>query len=288
LDEVLLLLRGEPAELREGIEEELAWLSNKVVACDGIDFASEERVRRGVERARHFVNIGLEAWCGRQLSKGGEVLKERWLEVVFRWGVSQLIFLREETSGIIRAQWQASHKAFLDFLDPPYESIFRGLLRQVPEYYDASVRDNPDLLRDFRNLEEVEKTHQSVEQVKKVFQFLNQRLPSLPPQPTSLFSLLGTLFAHFVLEDKIGSRFLSAKEVTSFLKKGFETGPSGRVVHAKLKEKFIKDFSRASDQELLRSFWALVFERMEEDLGRLDAARPVDPRFVSSLSIGQL
>ena len=67
LDEVLLLFQKDPPEVTEGFQEELAWLSNKIVACEGIDFASEERVRRGVDRARSIVSLALENLSGRNL-----------------------------------------------------------------------------------------------------------------------------------------------------------------------------------------------------------------------------
>src|SRR3989338_4036339 len=87
-EELYLLTRemdlDERSEVREGLEEELAWLSNKVIACDGISFASEERVRLGIERSRRLVSIGLERLSGGDLYQARKILKEKWLEHLFR------------------------------------------------------------------------------------------------------------------------------------------------------------------------------------------------------------
>lgn len=289
LDEVLLLFREESDEVREGIEEELAWLSNKVIACEGIDFASEERVRQGVDRARCMVSIGLEALSDRDTACAKEILEERWLEIIFRWGVSQITSLREEAVRVIESNWRGNRKDFIEFLGPPYNSIFQGLFRSLPECYDAEIRENPDSLRDFKDNQDVERIGQAVRQIKKAFQFLRERFPQgfNSHHEATLFSLLGATFASATVKGKASVEPLTPSETSSFLKKGFESRGSRRVITNETKEKFLRRFFPAAEQKLLKPLWALVFQRLEEELGGLDPARPVDARFVSSLLVAE-
>ena len=76
LDQVLVLFKAEVPGVMEGIEEELAWLSNKVIAAEGFNFSSETEVWRGVARARQYVSIGLEILSEGDLEKL-EILKEK-------------------------------------------------------------------------------------------------------------------------------------------------------------------------------------------------------------------
>ena len=297
LDEVLLLFREEPVEVREGLEEELAWLSNKIIACEGVSFASEERVRQGIERARRFVSIGLEDLSGRDLSRAREMMRERWLEIIFRWGVSELLGLQASAREILNHHWKGDQEVFFNFLDDPYGPIFKGLFERVPEYFDPEIRDHPDRLRDFKNTEEVERIRNAVLQVKRIHEILAHTSPLLFDRlnlefrqgdpGASLFSLLGSALASFDLKGKVSTLPLSEGEVRQFLQKGFEHTPSRRILKSDLKDQFLGQFLSKSDQDFLRPLWALVFQRLEEDLGAIDPLKELDRRFVTSLYLAK-
>ena len=297
LDEVLLLFREGPPEVREGLEEELAWLSNKIIACEGIDFASEEKVRRGVERARNFVSVGLEDLSNRDPFLGRQILEERWLEIIFRWGITRLAELREEAGRIVENHWGGARKAFLEFLDPPYESIFQGVFRLIPQYYDPLASDSVDSLRDFRSTEEVETTRRAILQISQVHESLNREFPTLIPRlnlemlreasKVTLFSLWNTIFVSFTLQGKVLSHPISERELTRFLEEGFEAQGSRRVLIGRKKERFLNRFFPGSETEFLKPFWSLVLQRLEEELGRLDPTREIDSRFITSVYLAK-
>lgn len=296
LDEVLLFFREEAPEVGEALEEELAWISNKVIACDGIDLASEEKVRQGVDRAKCFLNIGLESLSDCDLLRARGLLKERWLELIFRWGVTQSLELRDQALQIARDYWQCSWRDLLDFLNEPYEPIFRGLFQTVPEYFEGNSQREAGH-RNFKDSLEIEKTRRAVLQIEKVHHFLAKEFPKTFPQlqskrregeePISLFSLLGNAWVSFILKGKTSLQALAEKEMLLFLKKGFEPKGGRRILNLSQKQKFLDRFFSREDQDLLRSLWALVFQRLEEELGLLHPSRGVDPRFVSMLYIGE-
>ena len=293
LDDVLLLFREEAEEVREGLEEELAWLSNKVIACDGIGFASEERVRRGIERARRFVNIGLEKLSARGLDKARNILESRWLETIFRCGVAELFDVRDRARKISDKYWPGEGKIFVEFLGEPFGSVFQGILRPVPECFDPEVKDHADSLRDFKNLEESQRTRRAVLQIESIHEFFTREFAALLPTVNleikrglparSLATILGTLFASYTLTGRASFRSLSEKSLQNFLRTGFEEIGGHKILKPGAKEKFLNHFYSGPEQELLRPLWALVFERLEEEWKDFDPSRAPDPRFVTSL-----
>ncbi len=287
LDDVLLLFREGPREIQESLEEELAWLSNKIIACDGIDFASEERVRHGIERSRRFVSLGLELLSERKLERARGLLKERWLEIIFRWSVTRLIELRERARKIVESYWKGKREPFLEFLEAPYESIFRGLFHKVPLCYDPKVADDPDQLRDFKDAQDVDKTRRALDQIDRIHEFLGEGLRNVHLDQLTLEPLLATGFARFLVGGKVSFSPLGAKEAAEFLKKAFVTRTSVRLLDPAAKERFLTRSFSPEDQELLRPLWALVFQRLEDEFSRLDLSREIDPRFISSLYLAQ-
>jgi hypothetical protein len=285
LDDVLLLFREGPREIQESLEEELAWLSNKIIACDGIDFASEAHVRRGIERARRFVSLGLELLSERDLDRARGLLKERWLEIIFRWSVTQLIELRERARKIVESYWKEEREPFLEFLEVPYESVFRGLFHKVPLCYDPQVSDDPDQLRDFKDAQDVEKTRRALDQIDRIHKFLGEGLRNVHLDQLSLQPLLATAFARFLVGGKVSFSPMGAEEAAEFLKKAFVTRDSVRLLNPAEKERFLTHSFSSKDQELLRPLWALVFQRLEDEFSHLDVSTALDTRFISSLRL---
>jgi hypothetical protein len=298
LDEILLLFREDTTGASEKLEEELAWLSNKVIACTGIDFSSEERVREGIERARAFVNLGLEELSGRDPAKAEEILKKRWLETVFRWGATQVFSLRDQAQKIVRDYWNGSQVQFLGFMNPPYEFITAGVLRTLPEFYDANLGESFDALRDFKTLSDLAQTRRALDQIEAVHAWIQKKDPGafatlqkakgLEESGITLFSFLSMLFVKFSSEakdrDKI-ALMISEKELQNFLKTHFETKGSQRFLKSEKKENFMAKSFSETERNLLKPFWAVIFDNLEEELGSLDPSAPVDPKFVALISI---
>lgn len=305
LDDVLALLQGESREILDGVREELMWLSNKVIACEGIDLTSEERVRRGVERSRHMVNIGLEDLSGGDAAKACDILKQRWLEVVFRWGSGVLQHLREDAWRIVHKYWKDDAKPCLGFLDKPYEGILQGILQGggsknftpagLPLCCDEASADVP-AFRDFRSLRDIETIRRGVLETELAHDFLQQTFPHLFDRlhletkrggmEGSLFSVCGTLFIWFVLDGSLSDRPVPADKIRHFLEKGFLQGKEGKRLDSACRDKFLDHILTPSGLELLQPFWERVFAALESELSGLDPRKKIDPRYISSVIIG--
>ncbi len=292
LDEVLERLRGEPSYSFEQLQEEMAWISNKVIALEGIDFSSEEKVRKGAERARFYVSIGLENLSGRKIEEGVRLLKERWLETIFRWGISQALRVREEALAVMNdcGGPDAARGAFTNFLNPPYDSVFRGLFQTVPQHYDSAAGDVLAALRDFATLTEISAARLAVEQIGAILHSPAGLIPegalvnAGAENHKTLFSFLGTLFASFASGEP-AAQFVSEKTLQHFLSNAFESRGTRRVLKNGLREKFIRFCFPEAPPTDMRGFWGLFFDELEDELGGLDPAQPVNPEFISVVRV---
>ncbi len=273
LDDVLLQISKDRTDLLETLHDELAWISNKVIACEGIDFSSEEKVRRGIERARFFVSLGLEALSNGDTPRARVLLEERWCEVIFRWGATSVLKLKDRVNLLVRDYWHGEKIALLDFLTPPYDHVAQGLLRQVPQCYDAEVKSGDVPLRDFKKMQDVASSEASVEQLEKIHQFFKRDYPDAFKAEANAFALLGTLFVSFVLKGKPSIAPIAPKDIAAFVEKSKD--------NPKLKENFIETVFTANEKMQAGIFMSFVFEAVEDELGSLDLSKEPDPRFVS-------
>ncbi len=273
LDQVLALFKAEVPGVLEGIEEELAWLSNKVIAAEGIDFSSETIVRRGVTRARQMVSIGLEIQSGGNLEKARSLVKERWLETVFRITATRLWALRDRAGTVIRTHWDGRRDFAFETLDSAYGYIFRGLFEEIPKCYDPAVVDQVFFLRDFRTLVEVERAEYAVGQVEMLLAWIRAFWEKgilgvleevcVFAEAGGFFVILGTVFARFVLDLKPEAAPLSEAAAQRFFKTAFEKHDSRFRLVPGVKTNFLRKNFSPKAQAFLLPVWALVFENLE-------------------------
>ncbi len=294
LEDVLLSLREEP-DMLEAVYEELAMLSNKVLALDGLDFSSEERVREGVERARSFVSIGLEFLSDRDIALAGKIIREHWVENIFKRGVTQVMLLQKECRAWIRDYWKAPEEYLCRFLNPPYEFVVKGLLKSFPFCYDSEAKNSTDFLRDFKTKEEIERARPGVRQLANIFKAIASIFPDYvkkldlaDPDPeieVTLFSVIGTMLASHIVRGKISCQALTEKQLADFLKKAFNESAGRRSLKPEIKTAFVKEFfpdSAGSDSAV---FWALLFSSMEEELGELQLGQNFNSKFITTVLV---
>lgn len=293
LDDILHSFQDDP-KTQDSLQEELAWISNKVIACEGIDFSSEEKVRRGIEQARGMINIGLELLSGGDFQKARAVLQERWLELVFRWGATRVTELKEHARRIVRDYWSSSQTDFLNFLDAPYDTLFNGLLRLSPLCYDPSLNQE-DSLRHFKTAVDTDRSKNALIQIEKIHEVLRGNLSkeyakarkeSLESEPVlSLFSFLGTLFSNWILSGKVSYLAVPVSALSGLLDQGFESRGEVRVLVASSKTGFLSAFLTPETQEICRAFFALFFERFEEEFSRIKSGEKIQPEFISMIRL---
>ncbi|MDP3921253.1 MAG: DUF6178 family protein [Candidatus Omnitrophota bacterium] len=276
LDDVLATFRDDPLAVSDGLYEELAWLSNKVLVCEGIDFTSEAKVRRGVVRSRHILNLGLEVLSRKDMATAHAILKERWLETVFRYGMGLLCELRNRVHDLVRVRWKGDALHLLEFLDSPYDFIVRGLqLTPIPACYDDRKQDELDYLRDFTTLLDFERTQRAIEQVEKMHAFLYALGKVSGGSGATLFRLMGNAFIRHTLHKKSSIKPVSPEDLKLFVTRTFADQGARRKLNREIRESFLTDFFSEADRELLRPLWGLLFARMEEEFEGLKCSADI-------------
>jgi len=288
LDHVLLLCAQESNKDKEGVQEELAWLTNKVIAADGIDFASEEKVYEGIQRARSLVNLGLEVLSTKNLEKAKSLILSYWIEAIFRTGINNAMQVREEASAIVKSYWHGKPLSFFDFLGAPYQAYFEALLQTVPMFYDEERGVAPTYMRDFETLEDIAKIKKIIFQVDAIHKVLHRIAPRIfagmdaNGSSFTLVSTLGTMFAFFVTGQKKKKLSLAPKDMALFLTKGFVVEKGKRTLSMSLWQAFLTQFGvelglDSNGPDVIAS----VRNQLEDELAQLNPAKAVDRRYIS-------
>ncbi len=286
LDDVFLALQTDPPAAQEALREELVWISNKLIACDGIDYASEERIRRGIERVRRFVSIGLEILAEGDRARAAEIMRRKWLEAVFRTGLTRLLELRVRARKLLDRFGRGNAEAFEEFLGTPYDKVFEGLLKSVPELRREGAGESQDEGRDFKSLAEVRESEETLSEAEAVLRSLESGLPDLfkrgkPAPRQTLFTLLGTLFARFVAGDRLAALPMTEKKFRVFLEKAFGGAGEGRTLAPEWTERFIQTMTPPKYRAAASGLYSRLFLRIEGELGGLAGEKRIDPRFVT-------
>lgn len=291
LDDVLLNLSKEPVETLHAIQDELVWLSNKVLACEGIELASEEKVRHGIERVRRYVNIGLEDASGSQVEAAQKIVKEYWLEFLFRRGFTALTKVRDDVEKLIRDYWRGRKEHFFNFLGEPFENAARGMLRRDPLFYDPEESGNLDQLRDFKCLAEVRETARLVTALAGMHAMLSRNFPKIfsvlgveferDGESTPLVELVGTLLAQFALTGSPAYREVARKDIALFVERAFETN----ALRPKIISGFMVSLLNGKKDEVLESFLHQLLARVEQDFRGLSGKKAIDPRYINTVKV---
>jgi len=296
LDDVLISLAQEPILIIHSLQEELVWLSNKVLACDGIKLASEAKVRGGIERVRRFVNIGLEHRSDSNVDEARVAVKTTWFEYLFRLGFTQIVQLRDQLDQIVKTYWGGDFNVFCSFLGEAYEEACRGLGRDTPLYFDETKRKDGNSHRDFRTIEEVDKMRKFIFVLGELHELLEKALPKVftvlkieakgVEVGTTMAQLIGTLLAQFVLKKKIIFKEITQKQLTQFFNKAF---------HQKNKKNFfykevLQDFFGALEDGVqnkkdIESFLYPVIDIIESEFREVTDPEEIDPKFLSVIKV---
>ncbi|HTL48786.1 MAG TPA: DUF6178 family protein, partial [Verrucomicrobiae bacterium] len=276
LDDALSLLGQEDPLSLEGVYEELAWIANKLIVAHGMDLTSEDKMKWAVQRTRALVNLGLEVLSQKDFPQAVSLLKTRWVETVFRYGIYELFLLRDGAKKIVSKYWENKPEIFRDFLSLPYDFIMTGLLENIPRHYDFESIDNLEHLRDFHNSEDLTRARQSLDQISNIHNFIARSDPSAFPRLVkpafrngcNLYSALGTFFVRTVLDMKRSLEPLSLAAIRDFRDKAFDE--TGRLFRPEAKESFFNACFSADEQVLLRPLWGLVFQSVLDSMPALD------------------
>ncbi|GKT08195.1 DUF6178 family protein [Desulforhabdus sp. TSK] len=131
------------------LQMELAGLANKVIVADQLSPDHPEALRRGVDKAVAYVNLGLEMRSAGNLRLAEEVLENVFLEHLFRWGHEQVIRLRNRLRQIMREGWLSLWPPGIKCLDAEWLESAELLAQKTPRLLRSVSASHPFPQEDF-------------------------------------------------------------------------------------------------------------------------------------------
>jgi hypothetical protein len=122
-----------PPEARGRLELELVTAANAVLVADSVDPADLEAVRRSVETARAFVEMGLDEEAAHDEERAAEVLGETSVKALFQRGFGRVLGLRSRAERLLPGHGEDARPGLA--LDPPLAEAVAALSRRRPAYF---------------------------------------------------------------------------------------------------------------------------------------------------------
>ena len=293
------LTAGFAAQGRRQLRSEMAIVTNQVLVARAVDFGDLEAVRLAVEMTHNYLNLGLEHLAGGDLKTAIEHLRATPLQLLFRLGVSLTIDLRTRAEAATRrfGLTPAAGRE-IPYLDSPYREGLAGFLERRPRFFGGLDRKGAVVWRDFSSMRDLHLGYAILEQLDAAPELFRALLgldiagPGFRAQIAGfdirLSQILLTAMAHAAIDGSLKIEPLEASEIEPARAAMLTRG--GRP--ARLSDEFRRRIdelmtARLGDDLRKRSadFINSCLNLLEDDLGEIDPAQPIDPRFIRSLLI---
>ncbi len=210
------VLAALPAESLEQIGQELAYLTNIIVAAEGRDTGEIGEIRRCVEMAHDYVNIGL-AFTAKENEKDAQhLLQSTQVRPFFQAGRGLIQRLQHQADKMAAQLHEKGLPEWASYLDTPFREMAVGVRRRMPLFFVGLETPGEIVSRRFSRLSEVKQVQALLAQIPMWLVAL-QRWELLPegkaPEGVTLAVLWNTAFAHWVLERQVDVRVLKRQEL---------------------------------------------------------------------------
>jgi len=201
---------------RDRLELDLVTASNAALVADLVDLQDLEAVRRAVEMARAFVEMGLAEASAGDEARASEIVARTPVKTLFQRGFGQVLALKWQAERLF-ASGRAGSPA-TPFFDPPLGEALSALARRRPLYfpgldeprerwgspYEAALEARP-----FANALEVARTRDALA-LAEGLSSLADRLGLGPRGEGPLAPRLSTLYLTALAHERLGRPFAPA------------------------------------------------------------------------------
>lgn len=167
------LMGIEDPRLADTLRWEMAAIANKVVVADSLAPDLPENLREASDKAAAMVNLGLDLVTAGDESLARRVLKEVYLEHLFRVAQAKVYGLQRKLKALVAAGWPAQWPTGTTILDPPWADAVTALLQKTPKIWRIEGGQHPrpveTFLQDRRDLHEAKQCVAVVESVGPLF-----------------------------------------------------------------------------------------------------------------------
>lgn len=127
--------------------QELQYLINTVLVADKVSMADSDAIDETVQRVHGYLNIALEQLAGADEDEGARILRQEYLQRLFRLGGTMVSEIRRRAAKIPK-----------DEVSYATARALAGLTALRPRFYRGLDSDHADGFREFRDLADLEKT----------------------------------------------------------------------------------------------------------------------------------
>jgi Family of unknown function (DUF6178) len=284
-----VLHAGFSGEAAAELRHELAYLVNRVLVAEGVDFADREGIAEKIHLAHDTVNLSLEWLSELDTARAIHILERHYVQHLFRLGWDVLLELRKSAKRTVEALGFEASAAGLAFLDTPYREALVGFLHMRPRFYEGIARPGEIRYRPFASVADVERAHSMLADVASLVDVCSRLLGQSPaalaalrPHDADDFRLSAvilTAFAHLALGRQPRLEPLAPGDLTA-LRAATLDGATRRV----------STVARDRLYEAVpghRGFLDFCLRRFEEEFLSVSPDRPLDPRFVTCLMLSR-
>ncbi len=285
-------------EVIEYVQQEFAGLANQIISADQKPVKSRADLRKVVEKACGYLNIGLES-LSRELSVTGKkniaaYIKKYPLAFIFRIGYSSALELKWRADRWLEKSWFASQNLPLPFWGEEWTGLLGGLLIKKPLFYDNYK--SGVLYREFVSTEEIAETAEILSMITNfddIFSKMDVRIKLAEAyEQLDYKNLILTLWCNDQIDsintqgkflpvdfDKFKPFFDDLWEDTQ------EINNKQKQIKLKAKESFLNWLSGKTGMEKhdLYTGFGLILEKLfseiEAEYGRI-ATKDLDPKYV--------
>ena len=133
---------------------ELSYLIHKLVAAGGVDLSDTEEIVSSARMARDYINIGLEYTDCTAIDEGRRLLREVYLQQLFRLGYSTTLEVMRRVSSLTKRLGERLDPSLWGFMA---RTVIEGLSGVRPYYYEGLTGDGEDF-RNFSTMADIRTT----------------------------------------------------------------------------------------------------------------------------------
>lgn len=272
---------------------ELSYLVHKLVAAEGSDPADTGQIVSSVDMAKDYLNLGLEILTNGNREEGRKVLKEVYLQTIFRLGYSRVLEVKKRAELVFkRLEDVIDHQLWGNEAN----DLMRSLSGKRPFFY-GGVTDRVDEYRNFRSVEDVDFVEVLISKLEWKIKMISN-LVTIPVEIKSYLvknapvnnwgieTILMTAFAFRCLLGMWEALPLSREDLEDF--RGVLKVNGEKIEEAKGEIKAV--INRLSEEDggeahtkYLEKFFEEAYQKTEDELLAISDKKNIDPRFIGSL-----
>jgi hypothetical protein len=272
-------------EDHEQIAQELASLTNQLVIAEACDPGELTEVRRCVELAHDYLNIGLAYMAQGKESEASRLLHETLLRPFFQVGVSLTLRLQQQAKQLDTTLREERIPGWETYLDTPFRETYAAVRRRPPLFFRGLETPGEILYRRFRTLDDVNRVATLLAQIPVWFMVMRRwglLSGSGASAGSTLAVLWNTAYAHWIIQQKVEATPLSRAELLALQQRLREA--NGEETMAAFLTKGCTHLELTAEQnEALRTLAAHAAEKLQEALA-VDI-RTADLRFIGGVLV---